>query len=44
MASNIRYSPAVPSAGQVALPKTAADVMAPATGIIMHPEYAKVVG
>jgi hypothetical protein len=29
---------------QVTLPKTAADVTAPATGIIMHPAYAKAVG
>jgi len=30
--------------GQVALPKTAAEVTAPATGVLMHPEYAKALG
>jgi len=30
--------------GQVALPTVAADVTSPATGVAMHPEYAKVVG
>ena len=29
---------------QVALPKTAADVTAPATGVVMHPAYAKTIG
>ena len=33
-----------PAVGQVALPKTAADVTAPAIGIVMHPAYAKAVG
>ena len=32
------------AAGQVALPRTAADVTAPATGVVMHPAYAKAVG
>jgi len=32
------------SPGQVAIPKSAADVTIPATGIVMHPAYAKVIG
>jgi hypothetical protein len=31
-------------AQQVPAPRTAADVTAPATGVVMHPEYAKTVG
>lgn len=34
---------AVPLAGQVAPPVTAADVTAPATGVVMHPAYAKTI-
>ena len=34
----------VSSSGQVPLPRTPADVTAPAIGIVMHPEYAKAVG
>jgi hypothetical protein len=29
---------------QVLIPQTAAEVTAPATGILMHPEYAKAIG
>jgi hypothetical protein len=29
---------------QVAIPQTAAEVTAPATGILMHPEYAEAIG
>jgi hypothetical protein len=29
---------------QVALPRTAAEVTAPATGVVMHPAYAKTIG
>ena len=32
------------ASGQVPLPTTPADVTAPATGIVMHPEYAKAIG
>jgi hypothetical protein len=37
-------STAAATLGQVTLPTTPADVTAPATGILMHPEYAKAIG
>jgi hypothetical protein len=33
-----------PKQTQVSLPKTPADVPAPATGVVMHPEYARAIG